>query len=91
MSTHAYSEINLHFVSYVKGNLPIITKTIEPRLHRYLRSYALQAKGLIFHEIGGTETHVHIGVTIPPTLLTRLDRKAQRRQFSLRQSRTHES
>jgi REP element-mobilizing transposase RayT len=29
----------------------------------------LQSKGLIFHEIGGTETHVHIAVTIPPTLL----------------------
>ena len=38
-------------------------------LFRYVRSYALQSKGLIFHEIGGAETHVHIAVTIPPTLL----------------------
>jgi putative transposase len=42
---------------------------MEPRLYRYIRSYALQVKGLIFHEIGGTETHVHVAVTIPPTLL----------------------
>src|SRR2546426_382498 len=69
MSTRAYSEINLHFVWYVKENLPIINETIEPRLYHYLRHYALQSKGLIFHEVGGTETHVHIAVTIPLTLL----------------------
>jgi REP element-mobilizing transposase RayT len=69
MSTRAYSEINLHFTWHVKESLPIITEAIEPRLHRYIKSYALQAKGVIFHEIGGIETHVHIAVTIPPTLL----------------------
>jgi putative transposase len=69
MSLRAYSEINLHFTWQVKARLPIITTEIEPRLYRYVRSYALQSKGLIFHEIGGTETHVHIAVTIPPTLL----------------------
>jgi putative transposase len=69
MSKRAYSEINLHFVWHVKASLPIIHETIEPRLHRYLKSYALQSKGLIFHEIGGTENHIHIAVTIPPTLL----------------------
>ncbi len=53
----------------MKASLPIITAEIEPRLHRYILNYALQSKGLIFHEIGGTETHVHIAVTIPPTLL----------------------
>ena len=69
MSTRAYSEINLHFVWHVKSSLPIISETIETRLHRYIKSYALQSKGLIFHVSGGTETHVHIAVTIPPTLL----------------------
>ena len=69
MSKRSYSEINLHFVWHVKASLPIIAPEIEPRLYRYIRSYALQAKGLIFHEIGGTKTHVHIAVTIPPTLL----------------------
>ena len=69
MSTRAYSEINLHFTWHVKASNPIITPEIEPRLYKYILSYALQTKGLIFHEIGGTETHVHIAVTIPPTLL----------------------
>ena len=69
MSTRAYSEINLHFTWHVEGGLPIISTEIEPRLYRYIRSYSLQSKGLVFHEIGGTETHVHIAVTISPTLL----------------------
>jgi putative transposase len=69
MSTRAYSEINLHITWHVKESLPIISEAIEPRLCHYLQHYALQTKGLIFHEIGGTETHVHIAVTIPPTLL----------------------
>ena len=69
MSTRAYSEINLHFTWHVKESAPIIAAEIEPRLYRYIRSYALQTKGLIFHEIDGTETHVHIAITIPPTVL----------------------
>ena len=68
MSTRAYSEINLHCVWHVKGNLPIIDERIEPGLYRFIRNYALRTKGIIFHEVGGIETHVHIAVTIPPAL-----------------------
>src|ERR1700687_5505731 len=91
MSLGAYSEINLHFVWHVKGSLPIITAEIEPRLYRYIRSYALQSKGLIFREIGGTETHVHIAVTIPPTLLISEWIGKVKGEFSLRESRIGES
>src|ERR1044072_808906 len=69
MSAHAYSEINLHMTWHVKGNLPIIGAEIEPRLYQYIKSYALQSKGVTFHEIGGIESHVHVGVSIPPTLV----------------------
>jgi putative transposase len=69
MSKRAYSEINLHFVWHVKSSLPIITQEIEPRLCGFIRNYALKTSGLVLHEVGGTETHVHIAVTIPPPLL----------------------
>ena len=69
MSRRSYSEINLHLVWHVKSSLPVITPEIEPRLYKYIRSYALQSSDVIFHEIGGTETHVHLAVTIPPTVL----------------------
>ena len=69
MSNRAYSEINLHINWHVKESLPIITDVIEPRLHKYLLHYALQMKGVIVHAIDGTETHVHIAVSVPPTLV----------------------
>jgi putative transposase len=65
MSNRAYSEINLHFTWHVKASLPIITDVIEARLHKY-KHYALQSKGVFVHEVGGTETHVHMAVSIPP-------------------------
>ena len=69
MRRRVYSEINLHFTWHVKESLPIITEAIEDRLHRYIVNYALQTKGVFIHEINGTETHVHLVVTIPPTVL----------------------
>ena len=68
MSNNVYSEINLHFVWHVKHSQPLISEAIEPRLHRFIRNYALKTEDLIFHEVGGIEDHVHIAVTIPPTL-----------------------
>ena len=92
MSNRSYSEINLHFVWHVKASFPIITAEIESRLYKYILSYSLQSKGLIFHEISGTETHVHIAVTIPPTLLiSDWIGKLKRREFSSRQSQTRKS
>jgi putative transposase len=67
MSNNVYSEINLHFVWHVKQSQPLICAAIEPGLYRFLRSYSLKTPGLIFHEVSGIETHVHIAVTIPPT------------------------
>jgi putative transposase len=68
MSRNVYSEINLHFTWHVKDNFPVISEAIEPGLYRFLLSYALKTDGLIFHEVGGTEDHVHIAVTVPPTV-----------------------
>ena len=69
MSRRVYSEINLHFTWHTKESVPVITPEIESRLYHYIKHRALEIKGLIFPEIGGTENHVHIVVSIPPTLL----------------------
>jgi putative transposase len=68
MSNNVYAEINLHFVWYVKNSLPVISQTIEPGLHQFLRNYSQKTEGLKVHGIGGTETHIHIAVSVPPTL-----------------------
>ena len=68
MSRNYYSEINLHVVWHTKNSLPLLTPTVEPVAHRYLRKRIIDTSGAFVHEIGGTETHVHVAVTVPPTL-----------------------
>ncbi len=69
MSHNHYSEINLHIVWHIKESLPLLTPTIEPLTHRYVKQRLLNTEGVFVHEIGGIETHLHVVVTIPPTLL----------------------
>lgn len=68
MSLNYYSEINLHLVWHTKGSLPLLKPEIEGSVHRYLRQRLINMPGVYVHEIGGTETHVHLAVTIPPTV-----------------------
>ena len=68
MSRNYYSEINLHFVWHTKNSLPLLTPAVEPLTHRLLRKRIVDTSGVFVHQIGGTETHVHLAVTIPPTL-----------------------
>jgi putative transposase len=39
------------------------------QLDRWLRDRILQSPGVLLHAIGGTEDHIHLAVTVPPTLL----------------------
>ena len=69
MSHNHYSEINLHIVWHTKESLPLLTPTVEPLTHRYVKQRLLNTEGVFVHEVGGTETHLHVVVTIPPSLL----------------------
>jgi putative transposase len=68
MSRKYYSEINLHLVWHTKNSVPLLTPEVEPLAHRCLKKRIIDTSGAFVHEIGGTETHVHIAVSIPPTL-----------------------
>jgi putative transposase len=37
-------------------------------LHRYLKERVVETPEVQFHASGGTRTHVHLGVGVPPTL-----------------------
>lgn len=69
MSRNYYSEINLHLVWHTKLSRPLLFPDIETATHRYLRQRLVETSGVFVHEIGGTETHVHICLTVPPTVL----------------------
>ena len=68
MSRNYYSEINLHVVWHTKNSSPLITATLEPVVHRALRKRIIDTPVAFVHEIGGIETHLHLAVTISPTL-----------------------
>jgi REP-associated tyrosine transposase len=69
MARNYYSEINLHIVWHTKGSLPLLTPEVELFTHRYIRGKLINTPGAFIHEIGGIETHVHLAVTIAPTIL----------------------
>jgi REP element-mobilizing transposase RayT len=68
MAHNYYSEIHLHIVWHTKNSSPLLTPTVEAVTHRALRKRIIDTPDAFVHAIGGTETHVHVAVTIPPTL-----------------------
>lgn len=69
MLRNYYSEINLHIVWHTKNSLPLLTPEVEPLAHRFLKKRIAETPGAFYQEIGGIETHVHVVVSVPPTLL----------------------
>jgi putative transposase len=69
MSRNYYSEINLHLTWHTKDSLPLLTPQTRDVVYRYVRQRIVNTPGMFVHEIGGTETHVHLAVTIAPTVL----------------------
>jgi putative transposase len=68
MSRNYYSEIHLHIVWHTKGSRRLLVPQVEAETHHYLRGRLINTPGVFVHEVGGTETHVHLAVTVPPTM-----------------------
>ncbi|HET7038083.1 MAG TPA: IS200/IS605 family transposase [Thermomicrobiaceae bacterium] len=56
-----------HLVWATKGRQPLITPQIAPTVHRHLRQ-AAHRHNLMVHAVGGVADHVHLAVSLPPTL-----------------------
>jgi putative transposase len=69
MSRNYYSEINLHLTWHTKESLPLLTPPVREAAYRYVRQKIINMPGAFVHEIGGTQTHLHLAVSVPPTLL----------------------
>jgi putative transposase len=68
VSRNYYSEINLHVTWHTKGSQPLLVPKIEALVHHYLRGRCINTPGVFIHEIGGIETHVHLCLTVAPTV-----------------------
>ncbi|TWT78144.1 Transposase IS200 like protein [Posidoniimonas polymericola] len=69
MSRNYYSEINLHLVWHTKQSLPLLNPDVKKAAYAALESRIRATDGVYLHQVGGIENHVHVAVTIPPTLL----------------------
>ncbi len=69
MSQHVYSEINLHMTWHTKNSDPVLIDPIENRVHHYLEHESRKTRNVFFHAVNGTENHVHLVASIPPSLL----------------------
>ncbi len=69
MPKNVYSEINLHMTWHTKNNNSVLTGHIEQHLHHHFEHEIRKTKDIFFHGVGGTEDHVHLVASIPPTLL----------------------
>ncbi|MDX1946006.1 MAG: IS200/IS605 family transposase [Pirellulaceae bacterium] len=68
MANNYYSEINLHLTWHTKLSHPLLTADIEAMTYACLREKAAKLGDVLVHEIGGTETHVHLAISIEPTV-----------------------
>ena len=68
MPRRVYSEINLHLTWHTKNNQPMIFKQIETPLYKFLKDKILETPETYVHAIGGIEDHIHLAVSIPPTI-----------------------
>jgi putative transposase len=69
MSQNYYSELYLHLIWHTKASLPLLAPEVESLVHHYLRGRLINTPGAFVHAVGGTETHVHVVVTLAPTIL----------------------
>jgi putative transposase len=68
MARNYYSEINLHLVWHTKQSAPILRDEVEAAVHRAPQHRLVKTPGAYVHEIGGTDTHVHLAITVQPTV-----------------------
>src|SRR5690349_13245437 len=66
MSSHTFHEIYLHLNWHTKESAPLLTTSIEPAVHEFLRHRCQQYGGIICDGIGGTATHIHMAIQIEP-------------------------
>lgn len=68
MPRNVYWELYYHFVWRTKDSAPLLNAKVEPLTHKYLIHRALQTPEAMVHAVGGIEDHIHLAVSLPPTV-----------------------
>src|SRR5205823_293157 len=62
-------EIYLHVVWRTKDNMPLLVPKVQAAAYHHIRGKLINTPGVCLHEIGGIEDHVHVAVSVAPTVL----------------------
>src|SRR5262245_36232006 len=46
----------------------MITPAMQPEPYAFLKNKIVETRGAYFHAIGGIETHIHIGLSVKPSI-----------------------
>lgn len=68
MPRNVYWELFYHFVWRTRDNMPLLNAKVEPLAHKYIIHRTLTIEGARVHAIGGIEDHIHLAVSLPPTV-----------------------
>lgn len=68
MPRNVYWELFYHLIWRTRDSASMLDARVEPFVHKYLIHRALQTSGVIVHAVGGIEDHVHMAVSLPPTI-----------------------
>lgn len=68
MSQNYYAEIYLHLTWHTKLSRPMLNPQVAELAYAALREKAAALGGILIHDIGGIATHVHLAVSIQPTV-----------------------
>ena len=63
----SYWHLFYHITFAVKKRLPLILDNLEQQLHHALEAKACELGGTVY-AIGGIEDHVHLAVSVPPSI-----------------------
>jgi REP element-mobilizing transposase RayT len=63
-----YAEIHLHLTWHTKGSSPLLVPKVEAIAHHALRGKCINTSGVFVHAVGGIETHVHLCLSVAPTI-----------------------
>jgi putative transposase len=65
--SHTFTNLHFHFVFRTKDSLKLITDKIKPELYAYLGGLTKELKGKPL-AINGMSEHIHLLVSLPPTV-----------------------
>ncbi len=66
--TGTYYHLVYHYIWGTKNKLPLITPAVESRLYTYI-GYKCKELGYFLHAMNGTQDHVHLLVSLSPSIL----------------------